>query len=399
MPLPTPFHERTQALNQSQEWRDWSGYLGAGVYETHHEREYWAVRNSAALFDVSPLFKYEIQGPDAVPALNRIMTRDISGCAVGQVVYSPWCDDDGKLIDDGTITRLSDQAFRVTAADPSLRWFQDVAFGMDAQIEDVSEKLAALSLQGPNSRAILGSLFKRLGELPYYRWHKTRLNRRQLEITRTGYTGDLGYELWIPAGQALKAWDRLEKAGGPYGLQPAGLAALDIVRIEAGLILNDVDYISSPRALIPDQKSSPFEAGLGWTVQFTEGNNFIGRRALEIEKARPTAWVLAGLEIDWRSLEAIYGAVSLPPQVTGRANRSSVPVYVGHRQAGYATSHTFSPILKKYIALATLEAAQAAPGTQLEVEFTVEHQRRRAAARVVRLPFLDLARKKATPKG
>lgn len=394
MPLPTPLHTRTSPLNQTHEWRLWSGYLGAGMYEAYHEREYWSIRNAAGLIDVSPLFKYEFTGPDALRAVNRIMTRDINSCKLGQVFYSPWCDDDGKIVDDGTISRLDEDRFRVTAADPSLRWFQDCTTGMKVEIRDVSEELAALALQGPLSRDVLRCILPGIDSLGFFKLANTRHRGFPLTITRTGYTGDLGYELWVDPKNAPSLWDDLVEHGEDYGLMPAGLAALDIARIEAGLILIEVDYIPSPKTFIPEQKSSPFEVGLGWTVKFSGDNPFVGRPALEAEAAEPSGWSIAGLEIDWVSLEGIYGAVNLPPQVTGRANRSSVPLYTGHRQVGYVTSHTFSPLLKKYIGLATVEARFAEPGTPLEMEFTVEHHRRRGRASVVELPFLDLERKK-----
>jgi aminomethyltransferase len=404
MPLPTPFHSRTSELNQGQEWRHWSGYLGAGVYEMFHEREYWAIRNAAALIDVSPLFKYEFTGPDAEPALNRIMTRDMRKCRVGQVMYTPWCDDEGKVIDDGTVSRLGEQRFRVTSADPSWRWFKDCAWGMEVEIRDVSAQLASLALQGPNSRAILHSLISNyvgnavsalpITNLKYYHLMQATLSSIPLTVTRTGYTGDLGYELWFTPENALRVWDCLMEAGEGYGIMPAGLAALDISRIEAGLVLIEVDYFSSPRTFIPGQKSSPFEIGLGWAVKFAEGKDFVGRKALEAEAKNGSTWALAGVEIDWVSLEKIYGAKDLPVQVTGRANRSSVPLYIGHRQVGYVTSHTFSPILKRYIGLATLETQFSKPGTELEMEFTVEHYRERGRAVVGKLPFYEPPQKR-----
>lgn len=407
MPLPTPFHPRTSELNQGQEWRHWSGYLGAGVYEMFHEREYWAIRNAAALIDVSPLFKYEFTGPDAERALNRIMTRDLRKCRVGQVMYTPWCDDEGKVIDDGTVARLDTQHFRVTSADPSWCWFMDCAWGMDVEIRDVSTEIASLALQGPNSRALLNSVIRQLGnsvnypitqlpitDLKYYHLTSATLANIPLTITRTGYTGDLGYELWFAPEHAIQVWDALMDAGEGYGIMPAGLAALDISRIEAGLVLIEVDYISAPRTFIPGQKSSPFEIGLGWAVKFAEGKDFVGRKALEAEAKNGSTWATVGVEIDWVSLEKIYGAKDLPVQVTGRANRSSVPLYIGHRQVGYVTSHTFSPILKRYIGLATLETQFAKPGTELEMEFTVEHHRERGRAVVGKLPFYEPVWKK-----
>lgn len=399
MPIPTPFHTRTAALCESHEWRDWAGYLAASLYEPSHEREYYAIRNSAALIDVSPLFKYEISGPDAARAVDRIVPRDVARCAVDQVLYSPWCDEDGKVIDDGTIARLEEEVFRITAAGRNLRWFEDVAYGFDTRVEDVSRALAALSLQGPNSRAILKETvdavdFDRLG---YFRLARGTVDAVSLAVTRTGYTGDLGYELWVRPEHAERLWDRLMETGRAYGLLPAGMVALDIARIEAGLLLIDVDYISAHHARTEAQKSSPFELGLGWTVALDAGP-FVGREALQAEKARGSEWALIGLRVAWEDLERLYAEEDLPPAVAGRASRTAVPVYRGGRQVGQATSHTFSPILKQYVALATVEAAHAAPGTEMEIEVTVEYQRKRARATVQKLPFFDPPRKRSMPK-
>lgn len=255
-------------------------------------------------------------------------------------------------------------------------------------------------MQGPNSRAILEKLTEdgrrttdnspsSVANLKYYALTSTTIADIPVTITRTGYTGDLGYELWFAPEYAVRVWDMLMEVGTAYGIMPAGLAALDISRIEAGLVLIEVDYFSSPRTFIPGQKSSPFEIGLGWAVKFAEGKDFVGRKALEAEAKNGSTWATVGVEIDWVSLEKIYGAKDLPVQVTGRANRSSVPLYVGHRQVGYVTSHTFSPILKRYIGLATLETQFAKPGTELEMEFTVEHHRERGRAVVGKLPFYE----------
>src|SRR3972149_9482299 len=228
MPIPTPFHSRTALLCQTNEWRDWSGYLSAVTYRPSHEAEYFAVRNAAGLLDVSPLYKYEVTGPDARRRVNRVMPRDLAKCRVGQVMYSPWCDEQGKAIDDGTISRLGETQFRITAADPSLRWFQDVGYGMDVEGRDISTSLAALALQGPSSRAILQNTFKipELDTLPYYHLLQTEFEKKSLTITRTGYTGDLGYELWVTPEDAPLLWDRLIETGRNYGLLPIGLAAL-----------------------------------------------------------------------------------------------------------------------------------------------------------------------------
>ena len=395
MPIPSPLHNRTNPLCQTQEWRDWSGYLSAITYQPSHEVEYYAIRNASGLLDVSPLYKYEVTGGEAERLVNRVMTRDISKCRVGQVMYSPWCDEDGKVIDDGTIARLGQDTFRLTAADPSLRWFQDVGYGLDAEVRDVSTELAVLALQGPKSRAVLKQIFKSvdLDGLRYYHLAETRLGSQPLTITRTGYTGDLGYELWIVAEQAPALWDRLIEAGQGYGLLPVGLAALDMVRVEAGLLLIEVDYTSSAHARITLQQSSPYEIGLGWAVSL-EKEDFIGKRALVEEKRLGSPRAFVGLEIAWEDLEDLYGAVNLPPQVAGRASRVPVPLYVNGEHIGQATGMVFSPVLKKYVALATIRSRYAQLGRQIEFEVTVEYMRLRATARITRLPFFDPPRKK-----
>lgn len=396
MALATPFHSRTSALNERQAWRDWSGYLAAASYEPSHEREYFAIRNSAALIDVSPLFKYDVTGPDALDLLNKIMTRDFGRCRVGQVMYSPWCDERGHVVDDGTVWRIGENHFRITAADPNLRWFQDCGFGMDASVVDVSRNLAALALQGPNARRILAETVTglELETLGYYRLAPAVMEGFPLTVTRTGYTGDLGYELWVSPEHAVRLWDTLMEAGRAYGLLPAGMEALDIARIEAGLLLIDVDYVSAHKALIPARKSTPFEIGLGWTVGLSKGP-FVGRRPLRAEASAGSKWAMVGLEIDWLELQALYAEVDLPPMVTGRASRDAVPVYDGRQQVGQATSRTFSPIQKRYVALASLHRGAAELGAELEIEVTVEYARRRCRATVVATPFYDPPQKRA----
>jgi aminomethyltransferase len=312
------------------------------------------------------------------------------------VIYTPWCDEAGMVIDDGTVSRLGETHFRITAADPSLRWFQDVGYGLDIQVVDVSRDLAALALQGPNSRSILKETITGLDldQLPYFHLMQAEMDGFPITVTRTGYTGDLGYELWVQSRLAEPLWDGLLKAGAKYGMMPAGMVALDMARIEAGLLLIEVDYISAQRALIEAQKSSPYEIGLGWAVKL-DGADFIGRRALIEENKRPPIWRFVGLELEWDDLERLYGEVNLPPQVARRASRAAVPVYQEGRQVGQMTSHTFSPILKKYVGIGTVSADCADTGTRLEVEVTVEYSRKQAAATVVKTPFFDPPRKRA----
>ena len=392
----TPFHSRTAPLVRAQTWRRWAGHQVASAYDPHPDREYAAVRSSAALFDVSPLHKYAIHGRDATRLLNRMVTRDVTKCAVGQVLYTPWCDADGKVVDDGTISRLDDATYRLTSAEPNVRWLQMNAHGMDVTIDDVSENLGTLALQGPLARDILGRMSGDVAGLRYFRCTRTTLRSVPVVISRTGYTGDLGYEIWVDAPRAPELWDALMDVGRDYGIVPAGIWALDIARIEAGLVMLDVDYFSSHHATIEDQKSSPYELNLGWTVSDDKGP-FNGQRALRREKHSGSGWAFVGLEIDWVSFEKLHQERGLAPHVPNIAWRASAPVFAGGRQIGYATSGTWSPLLKKYIALAHLNARHAAPGTQHEIEFTVEHRRKRARVTVRKLPFFDPARKRATP--
>jgi aminomethyltransferase len=388
----TPFHPRTAALCVSHAWRRWAGYIVASSYELSHEREYHSIRSSAALFDVSPLYKYLVRGKDAARLLDLIAPRDVVKAQVGQVLYTPWCDGAGKVLDDGTIARLEEGTFRMTAAEPNLRWLQDNAVGMDVTIEDISEQMAALSLQGPASLRIL----RELGDIPplkYFRLAPATLRGIPVTVSRTGYTGDLGFEIWADARQALALWDALMDAGMPHGIVPAGMLALDVARIEAGLMLIDVDYVPARKALIESQTSSPYELDLGWTVNLRK-ERFIGRQALAAEAERGPQWQFVGVEVDWTSLERLYAEVGLATRLPPAAWRASVPIYAGGEQAGYATSGGWSPLLKKYIALAHLRAQWARPGTQLDMEITVEHRRKRAAVQVVKKPFFDPERKK-----
>jgi aminomethyltransferase len=391
----TPFHARTTPLVQGQTWRRWSGYAAASCYEFTHDREYAAIRSAAALIDVSPLFKYRITGADATRLLDRIVTRDVPKAQPGQVLYTSWCDGHGKVIDDGTICRLGDQDYRVTSAEPSLRWLHRNAFGMQVAIEEISEALGALALQGPLSRAVLNAVARDpVDTLGYFRAMDNRIAGVDLQVSRTGYTGDLGYELWIPADGALAVWDALMAAGRDYGIMPAGIWALDVARIEAGLVMLDVDYHSAHHAVIEAQKSTPFELSLDWSVALDKAP-FNGRRALLAEKGRGPAWRFVGIEVDWDSFEALYATVGLAPAIPAVAWRASVPIYREGRQVGYASSGCWSPLLKKYLVLAHLAAPHFAPDTPVEIEVTVEHRRLRADARVRKLPFFDPPRKKA----
>jgi aminomethyltransferase len=397
MPIPTAFHERTFPLCQSLNYREWSGYYTVSVYEVHHEHEYNAIRNAAALIDISPLYKYLISGKDATRLVNRVITRDINKVKVGQVIYCCWCDEQGKVIDDGTISRLEENLYRWTAADPSLRWFMQNGLNMDVQIEDISEKIAALALQGPTSGKLLKSVAEAdIANLKYFRVTSGKIAGIPVDISRTGYTGDLGYEIWVPWKEAVKVWDELWQKGKAFDLHAAGMLALDVARVEAGLLLIEVDYTSSKKALIPLQKYSPYELGFEKMVHLDK-ENFVGKSALLKDKQNGVARQLVGLEIDWVEVEEQFDRFGLSPAAPSQASRTAVPVYVGSKQVGKATTTAFSPLLKKLIALASVSTEHSRPGTKLQMELTVEAQRLTTSATVVKLPFFNPARKTGTP--
>ena len=301
------------------------------------------------------------------------------------------------MIDDGTVSRLGEHTFRWTAADPSLRWFRENATGLDVTIDDISEDVAALALQGPTSARLLRAVSTAdIDSLKYFKVTHGAIAGVDVDISRTGYTGDLGYEIWMPASEAIRVWDALMDHGRPFDIKPAGMLALDVARVEAGLLLIEVDFFSSKKGMIEAQKYSPYEMGLGRLVSLSKGR-FIGQQALREEQRRGAARQIVGLEVDWTGVEQIYETLGLPPTVGATASRVAVPVYRSGRQVGRATTTTWSPVLKKMIALATVERPHYAEATQLEIEVTVEAVRHRVPARVAPTPFFNPARKTATP--
>ena len=398
MSVGTAFHTRTEPLNRKMQWREWSGYYASSVYADAHDIEYNAIREAAALIDVSPLYKYRVTGPDAPRLVNRVITRDATKLGVGQVYYTPWCDEHGKVIDDGTVHRLAETEYRWTAADPQHRWLTMNARGLNIHVEDETEAVAAVALQGPFARAVLeAATNERFAGLGYFRRRPSRIAGIVVDVSRTGYTGDLGYEVWIPAEHAVAAWDALMDAGAAYGIRPAGMLALDVVRLEAGLILLEVDYTSARHALNPEQNYSPYEIGLGRLVDLKKAD-FVGKLALARESAAAgPKRRLVGITLDWNGIEGLYSAQDLPPAISASVDRSSKPVFGGRAgsQIGKVTSLGWSPILKQAIGLASVPSTYEAPGSKFQVEWTVEGRRGRVEATVVRLPFLDLARKRA----
>jgi aminomethyltransferase len=392
----TAFHPRTSRLNEKMSWGEWSGYFSAQVYSDFHDIEYNAIREAAALIDVTPLYKYRVSGRDATALADRVMTRDASKMALDQVVYTPWCDERGKVIDDGTVQRRGENEYFWTAADPSFRWFHLNAHGLEVSIEDVSDTTAGLALQGPRSREILEAATKRdWSDVRYFHGRRTEVGGIETYVSRTGYTGDLGYEIWVEAEAALDLWDALWEAGEAYQLRAAGIRALDVSRVEAGLILIEADYTSARHAISAEQEYSPFEIGLGRLVDLSKPD-FVGRRALELERAAGgPSRRLVGIEIDWAGIEALFAKHDQPPAVSAMVQRDAVPLYDGARQAGRATSIAWGPTIKKMLGFGSVPPALSRVGTRLSVEWSVEGERGRVGATVVETPFLDLPRKRA----
>jgi aminomethyltransferase len=392
----TAFYPRQKELNRKQVWGEWSGYFAAQVYADFHDIEYSAIREAAAVIDTTPLYKYVVRGPDATRLLDRVITRDLTKVRVDQVIYTPWCDEDGKVLDDGTVTRLADQEYRVTAADPCYRWFLLNATGLDVEVADVTDELAALALQGKLSREVLESVTgEAWTDVRYFRHRRSAIAGIDVSVTRTGYTGDRGYEIWIPVEGALAVWDAVFAAGEPYGIHPAGIRALDAARVEAGLILIEAEYTSARHAISPEQNYSPFEIGLGRLVEFGKAATFTGKAALVAERATggPDRR-LVGLELDWDGIEGMFARHGLAPMISPFVDRAPVPVYREGRQIGRATSIGWGTTIKKMVGFGSVDKAHESIGTRVSVEYSVEGERGKVGATVVPLPFLDLQRKR-----
>ncbi len=400
MPFPSPFHERMTALNETWKYKEWAGLLAPCRYVENHVYEYTAFRQSAGLLDVTPLYKYEVRGKDAALFLSRATSKDVRKLKPGRVTYLFWCDDEGKVVDDGTVSRIDEDWFRLTAADPQYLWLTERAARLDVTIEDISRTTAAVAVQGPTSRSVLASCLtsdKDVAALKFFGTMAGTIAGKPVRVSRTGYTGDLGYEVWSAWDDGVAVWDALMGAGKAYDLIPAGLDALDMTRIEAGFVLLGVDYFSAPHVTVPSKKYSPFEIGLDFALEL-DREPFLGQRALLAEKKRRSASgggrELVGLELDWPHLESLYVAHEMAPQLPSGASRESLPIYFEEKQVGRVSSSTWSPGMKKYLALGTLPAELAKIGTVVDVEHTVLFERKTVRARVVKRPFFDPERKR-----
>ena len=398
--IKTPFFPRQMALCESMRWTLWSGHYAVNSYLQRHDAEYFAFRTAAGLLDVTPLFKYMVTGPDAAAFLAQIMVKDIARLSIGRVTYLCWCDHNGKVVGDGTVMRRGETEYFVTTTDPCYGWFSRFLGDHHVHLEDAAASVAALALQGPCARQILQRICDAdMDRLRFFATTSAIAGGVPVWISRTGYTGDLGYEIWVEAAHALPLWDALMTAGADFALRPAGLKALDVCRVEAGLILKHVDYHSALHALVESRKSSPYELALGWTVDLDRAP-FTGQAALQAEKRRGSPWSLVGLDIDWTETEKLYARCGLPPNLGSEAWRASVPLYHDvnrRRQIGYATSGTWSPVLKKNIALASIRTGYATHGTRVQIEMTVEHERHSVTATVRSPRFFNPERRMSSP--
>jgi aminomethyltransferase len=396
----TPFHDRLAPLNRTGLWTHWSGYLSALKYDMSSKHEYFAIRNAVGVFDTSPLFKYWIRGRDAERFLAGVLTRDIRKCRPGHAQYSVWCDDRGYVLEDGVFFRHSESEFFLTAARPNLGYLSDLAYGYDVAIEDVSDDHGALAVQGPRSRDVLSCLTPTVNELAYFDHAAAKIGSTAVRISRTGYTGDLGFEVWAPADEAGTVFDAIMDAGRGHGLRPFGEEALLMSRIEAGLLLIDVEFGSSRLAYTDQERFTPKELGLGWMLRGIDSDDraFIGRDAIRRELAdKSSRWAMTGLVVDWRDYDRLHAEAGLitPKDPVPLPWESMLYDVDSGDQVGYATTLMYSPVLQRHIGLARVQPEYAAPDSEVHVEITIDHAYQRASARTARPPLFNPERKTA----
>ncbi|MGD9996934.1 MAG: aminomethyltransferase family protein [Ilumatobacteraceae bacterium] len=393
----TPFHERLAPMNQTGLWQHWSGHLAAVKYVMSEKFEYFAVRNAAGLIDTSPLYKYRITGRDAERYLGFVLARDIRMCRDGQAQYTLWCDEDGWVVEDGVVFRHSSDHFLLTAAEPNLAYFQRLIGPLQVEIEEVSAQYGSIALQGPRSRTILASVAPELESLKFFHHAQVKFGNSAIGVSRTGYTGDLGYELWVDADDANDVFDTLMDASAGHGVLPVGMAALLMTRIEAGLVLIDADFHSSRYAFTTEEKSTPVELGFAWMFKGigTTDRQFIGRDAIRREIAERTSrWKMVGLVVDWEDWDRRYRAHGLIPPKDETPIVYEMMLYddAGER-VGYTTSFMYSPVLQRHIAMARVRPHLGAPGSKVNLELTIDHRYQTVAATVARPPLFNPARK------
>ncbi|MCS5637358.1 MAG: aminomethyltransferase family protein [Myxococcota bacterium] len=399
MTRPTPFHSRTSLLNQGQRWEDWEGFLTATMYGLDPLMEYNAIRLGCGLFDVSPLHKYEVRGPGAQALLQRMVVRNLAPSKPGRAFYTAWCDDHGKVVDDGAVFHIGENHFRLTSTLPSLEWLIDNAIGFDASIEDVSEEIAGISLQGPTARDLLQKLTDiDLSALEFWNNRQADVCGSPALISRSGYTGDLGFEIFLEAAAAERVWDGAMSLAPDYKMRPCGLIALDMTRIEAGLLQIDAEFVSAKQTLFEVQTMSPLELGLGWMCKL-DGDFFVGRKALIEERSEGRSrWNTVGIVLDVTHIERAFREFGMPLHLPEQSWNEAVPIYEEADQEkliGRGTSGMWSPLLKKYIAIARIHPQYAEIGSRFFIEEVIEAKTFSIPATVVRMPFFDPPRKRS----
>ncbi|MFK7769994.1 MAG: aminomethyltransferase family protein [Mariniblastus sp.] len=409
MPKKTVFHDCVEPFNETGIWKNWSGYLVAPRYQYSTVTEYYAIRNSVSLLDTSPLFKYRISGMQSQELLKNAMARDIRKCAPGQAQYTVWCDENGFVLQDGVIIRVRENEYWLTSAEPSLRYFRKLArkLKLDAvQVDDISEAYGILSLQGPHAFNVISRLTDASAGLGYFDATMTEIEGRQVLISRTGYTGDLGYELWIPKNDAASVFKALMNAGEDFNIAPIGTTALKMARVEAGLLLMDVDFSSSRYSWVDAQRETPIELGWSWMFRglAKDDRDFVGRQAIEKERGEKTSrWKTIGLEVDWHDYERVHLEAGIAAPKHEIYREATMSIYRRNEKqwdyAGYASSFLFSSLLKKPIAIAKLPLDLAKPGTEVDLEINVIRKPANVLSRVAKMPFFNPDRKIAMMNG
>lgn len=396
----TPFHERTAALNETGLWSHWAGRLAAEKYQLSEKFEYFAVRNAAGLFDTSPLFKYRFTGAGAERFLAGTLARDPRPLKPGEAQYTIWCDDRGFVVEDGVLLRYGADDFLLTAAEPNLAWFADQVGPRDeVAIADESDDWAVLALQGPRARGLLEQLDPAIGKLGYFSHRKAKIAGRRVHVSRTGYTGDLGYEVWCRADDALAVWDAVWEATRGHGVLPIGMQALYMTRIEAGLLLLDVDFASSRFAWTDADRATPHELGLGWMLRGIEsdGRAFTGGAAIRREIAdRSSRFRTTGIAVDYHDWNRLHDEGGLVPPMDHTPVQEEMFLYDDDgQQVGFATSFMYSPVLQRHIGIARVPVGAAAPGSRVNLEIPINHRYVHVAAQTARLPHFNPQRKTA----
>jgi aminomethyltransferase len=396
----TPFHERTSALNETGLWSHWAGRLAAEKYQLSEKFEYFAVRNAAGIFDTSPLFKYRFSGPGAEAFLASVLARDPRSLRPGEAQYTIWCDDHGYLVEDGVLLRHGADEFVLTAAEPNLAWFSGLVRPRDrVTIEDVSDEWAVLSIQGPRALRVLAPLDQGIEGLAYFGHGEATIGGRRVRVSRTGYTGDLGYEVWCRAGDALAVWDAIWTAADGLGVLPFGMQALYMARIEAGLLLLDVDFASSRYAWTDADRATPHELGLGWMLRGVDADDrrFPGRAAILREVADGTSrFRTTGFVVDWRDWNRLHDEGGLIPPMDHTPVQEEMFLYDDEgSQIGFSTSFLYSPVLQRHVGIGRVPVAASAPGCRVNLEIPINHRYVHVAAHTARLPHYNPQRKTA----